>query len=641
MSRNFTTDVDTQREYFNATYFNNSGQNQIARYDTTLLKPFFNDPDKWKLAINRMRVPLSGIPLTKNNIPFEQWQVGLGYFNGTQQQVEYAYVEQINPKTESLDTYFNLASNYKSQDVVLQPVFDVLSESSTIINIDYDVQPAFESSNGKNTFYVLGISLISTDTIVVYQDNSNVAVASITLPAQIAPNVSTGISAICTDLSGNLYVGYGVNNTSTGLTALYIQEYTRTTATSWTLGINYYSTDVNISQFGVRWSTICVYNNAIFGYAQVGSLIDSYDTWALGTPANNSSGNSNSFNWLSTADDTYIYRWDNTGNLTASNGLILNYTYTQYIVIRFLGFDFNGYLLFYGSTTTNPINTYYAIDAKSGSGTIKYTFSPTNGSYGLLYNTTITVPVDSGPADIFTYQTFLNQINSAFEFAFQNIRTDLGSTFAPTQAPRIIYNASTKLFSVICEGIYTQTDASGNQEFQILLNQTLWNQFFFPSYDLQLSGTTYKELIVQNNGINSIQGTGSSTLPQFVYVQQEDSTIYAFYDLVRIIVGTTRIPVSGDGEGKTFSNNGTASNSSINMITDIVPDTTTLTPGTILIYIPEGILRWYNLYAQQPFDKIDLSLQYETKDGNIYPIIIPNGEFFSIKLEYKKGPGDF
>ena len=79
MSRNFTADVDTQREYFNATYFNNSGTIQQAKYQTSFLKPFLNDPDKWKLAINRMRVPLSGIPLTRNNIPFEQWQVGLQY----------------------------------------------------------------------------------------------------------------------------------------------------------------------------------------------------------------------------------------------------------------------------------------------------------------------------------------------------------------------------------------------------------------------------------------------------------------------------------------------------------------------------------------------------------------------------------
>jgi len=638
MSRNFTADVDTQREYFNATYFNNSGQNQIARYDTTLLKPFFNDPDKWKLAINRMRVPLSGIPLTRNNIPFEQWEVGLYYQTdneGAGQQEDIQFVPQINPKSETLDTYFNLSSNYNSQDVSIQPIFDIISES-TIANINYNIQPAFESSNGKKTFYVMDD--LNNDTINVYQNNSIVVVATLTAPAQIAPNVFTGISAICADQAGNFYIGYGVNNTTTGLNTLYVQEYTRTTATSWTLGINYYPTDVNISQFGERWSTICVYNNVIYGYAQVGQAFDYFDTWVLGTPANVDTGDSNSFNWLSIADNTFIYRYDNTGNLTASNGLIINYTYTQYAVNRFLGFDVDGYMLFYGYTTTNPTNTYYAIDAKSGSGAIKYTFSPTNDSYGLLYNTTNNILFDSGPADIFTYQAFLNQINSAFQTSFNNLKNTMGSTFQPTEPPSIIYNAQTRLFNLIVEGQYLIKNTDGSNQYKILFNLPLWNKFYFPS---NAFSPNYQEIILQNYGINAVYGTGSATTPQFVYIQQEDSTIYAFYDLVRIIVGTTRIPVSGDGEGRTFSNTGSVSNSAINMITDIVPDTTTLTPGSVLIFVPAGILRWYNMYAQQPFDKVDLILSYETKDGNIYPIDIINGEFFSVKLEFKKGPGDF
>ena len=113
MSRNFTTDVDTQREYFNATYFNNSGQNQIAKYDTTLLKPFFPNPDQWKLAINRMRIPLSGIPLTKNNIPFEQWQVGLYYqttSSGQNAEQSIKYVPQFNPATTTRPKYFNIVN---------------------------------------------------------------------------------------------------------------------------------------------------------------------------------------------------------------------------------------------------------------------------------------------------------------------------------------------------------------------------------------------------------------------------------------------------------------------------------------------------------------------------------------------------
>jgi hypothetical protein len=170
------------------------------------------------------------------------------------------------------------------------------------------------------------------------------------------------------------------------------------------------------------------------------------------------------------------------------------------------------------------------------------------------------------------------------------------------------------------------------------MNDALYNQFFFPSNDYKIG---FKSIIVQNYGFNAVEGNGSITLPQFINIYQETSTIYSFNDLTRIIVGTLSIPVSGDGDGTHFTNDNTTNNKTINQITDILPDTTLQTNFEPIIYIPAGILRWYNLYAQQPFTKIDLIFYYETKDGVLRPLLIPAGEYFSCKLEFKKGQGDF
>ena len=94
MSYNNFNTQETQREYFNAQYFNQSNASTVARYETTLLKPFFLNPDKWKLCINRASVPLS-MPLSHNNIPFNGWEVGFS-FNG-ESVVE--LVPQINQKS--------------------------------------------------------------------------------------------------------------------------------------------------------------------------------------------------------------------------------------------------------------------------------------------------------------------------------------------------------------------------------------------------------------------------------------------------------------------------------------------------------------------------------------------------------------
>jgi len=642
MSRNFTADVDTQREYFNATYFNNSGLNQIARYDTTLLKPFFNDPDKWKLAINRMRVPLSGIPLTRNNIPFEQWEVGLYYQTddeGAGQQEDFQFVPQINPKVGPIYDYINLSTNFNSQDVNIQPTFNVINES-TIANINYNIQPAFESSNNIKTFYILDNDLV---TVNVYQNNSNTVVATFSNPTPISGQTFNKLVGFCADLSGNFYYCYfnTVNGSSPTEYYLNIQSFTRTGASTWAIGLNYnFSPSYVYTSLG-NVNTMFVYNGVIYVYVdyppnQYSNPNTFFFAWNIGTAGIASDGQVTTNKWVSLVDSNWIYRTDSAGTFTVSNGVIFNYTHQDVYCDRFLGFDAGGNLLIHRINQSGTEIGYQAFNAISG--VIVYSFTPTDGSYGMLENGVGTIPIDSGPTDIFTYQAFLNQINLAFQTSFNNLKAQMGATFLPTEPPSIIYNAQTRLFNLIVEGQYLTKNTDGSNQYKILFNLPLWNKFYFPS---NAFSPNYQEIILQNYGINAITGTGSTTTPQFIYIQQEDSTIYAFYDLVRIIVGTTRIPVSGDGEGRSFSNTGSVSNSSINMITDIVPDTTTLTPGSVLIYIPAGILRWYNMYAQQPFDKIDLILYYETKDGNIYPIDIINGEFFSVKLEWKKGPGDF
>lgn len=637
MSRNFTADVDTQREYFNASYFNNSGENQIARYDTTLLKPFFPNPDQWKLAINRMRVPLSSIPLTKNNIPFQEWQVGIQYQkdkNGANLTKSFRYVPQFNPKFTLRYKYYNLADAGQLQLSLINPT-SVLS-TTQLSNTSYTVLPAFEKTNNNYTYYILNSS--SSNVINAYQDG--ILVNSFTIGGAIVPSGQTfrNIETICTDASGNLYIGFVTNDNSIQSSYFYIQSWTRSGVATWALSTQYSIVNNPLDEFGMTASGLLAFSNQIIVYINR-SNGTFYCTWTIGGPQDTGAGLEASSKWVSITNNTYIFRCSDAGQLTVSDTIQYYYTYNNIYCDRFLGFDNNGYLLLHRVDSNYIEIGYQAIDITTGN--VMYTFTPSNGSYGLLYVASENDPIDSGPYDIFTYQDFLNQINLAFLEVFTNLKAVLGASFLPTEPPSIIYNAQTRLFSMVVEGQYLTTNVDGSNQYFVLMNTGLWNQFFFPSNNLTINSTLYKSLIIQNYGLNAVIGTGSATLPQFINMTQEDSTIYAFYDLVRIIVGTTRIPVSGDGEGRTFSNTGTASNSAVNMITDIVPDTSTLTPGSVIIYIPAGILRWYNLYAQQPFNKIDLTLQYETKDGSIYPIEIANGEFFSVKLEFKRGIGDF
>jgi hypothetical protein len=640
MSRNFTADVDTQREYFNATYYNNSGETQNAKYDTTLLKPFFNDPDKWKLAINRMRIPLSGIPLTKNNIPFEQWQVGLSYQNnGQNAQLLTSYVQQLNPASANAYLTYNLTPQLDRQEIESIVPFTVqnnITLSGSTITGDtggFYVQPCYDNYNADGiiqpTMYCLANDFKS---INCYRSYRATPIANLEIPNFTLPD--NHVSCMCTDTVGNLYVAYtSVDNDGNEIPN--VQSFNRTTYDTWSVSTLYVYGGLSI-YFNTYINAIAVLGNLLFGFCQVGGQPATSSVsigWNIGTAPAIGPGQAFAYkNNVVISNGALYFQTNSLGTLrvtTSSQQVYLrNNVYADY----FLGFDTSGNLLIVKDNVYSAYNYTQGFTA--------YTFTPTGGSVMIVNSSPLVVAADSGLADIFTYQTFLNQINLAFQSAFVSIQSTYTANNGPTNAPNIVYNASTRLFSLICEGQYTEVDTSGNPKFQIFLNPTLYSKFLFPK-SISQPYDGLNAILIQNNGTNAVVGNGSASLPQFISMQQEDSTIYAFYDLVRIIVGTTLIPVSGDGEGKTFSTTGFVSNSSINMITDIVPDTTSLTPGSVIIYVPEGILRWYNLYAQQPFSRVDLTLSYETKDGTLYPIPIVTGEFFSVKLEFKKGPGDF
>ncbi|MBS1738893.1 MAG: hypothetical protein JSS98_20265 [Bacteroidetes bacterium] len=626
MSRNFTSDVETQREYFNASYFNKSGSKQIAKYETTLLKPFFNDPDKWQLAINRFRVPLSGIPLTRNNIPFQKWQVGLYYHNGSTSQVENLYVPQYNLQlSQPIDNYLNLASGGALQDLQLEP--PVVNTSTTIPNVIYNVNPVNDTYHGTHTFYIESSSAGQVD---AYQNG--IMVQSFTIQGDMIPSGQTflSISTMCTDSSGNFYCGYLTRDNVQNIWYFYIQSWTRSSATTWAVSVNYHNTDLTYNHIYMQPQGLIAFQGQIIVYLNFpASFVDCYyNVFNVGVSDVFQTGNAQANNWVAITDSNYIYRCSSTSVLQIGTNIAYTHQYSGFHIDRFLGFDKDGYLLIHRLDSSGNEIGYQAISVATGN--VVYSFSPPNGAYSMVYLNSTQIYVDSGPYSLYTYEDYLIKINFALQSCFSTLKNKLGSAILPSSAPRIKYNASTKLFFLVADSAYNTLNSDGTAQYYILLNEALWEQFYFPSQNvLDIDGW-------RNLNLYSGDLTGNT-----IELQQETSTIYAFYDLTRIIISTINIPVSGDGEGKTFSNSGFSSNNSLSMITDVIPDTSTLSPSSALIYIPAGILRWYNLYAQQPFNKVDLIMYYETKDGNIYPIEIANGEYFSVKLEFKRGTGDF
>lgn len=583
----------------------------MSRYSTTLLKPLFGDPDHWKLAINRAVVPLSGMPLTANNIPFLEWQIGLGFYDGSTYTTILSYVPQYrqNGAYARSGNSYNMAAT--SMDVISGDLTNYVVKSTyATLGRDNSIYPTHDNF-GTGTYYYY----TTTQTIEAYS-LGNVLLNTFTIPGPYSL-----ITFMYADQkTGNLFVGF---NDPSGAAVV---QYNRLTGSTWSAGVTYASPaigtyaqaiavcndylviwwNMNVYPFTVTINSYAIGNTTSVKQTTVGlgqldaSVVVSGDIYYIGLRF------TKAIFKFQVADDgtnTVISRWD--------YGTTTMYVY---------GLDQEGDLL------ANINGTYSALLTTNG--TTKYTYVPTGGSFLSFGNG---FP-DQGAYNIWSYQGYLNAINTAFSDCFTDIKATIGGPYQPTQAPFLFYNSETGLFGLNCEGFYITTGT-----YQIYFNVALSNIFDFPSVlSPDVNHPTFSQLMIINYGINAIVGTGTLAAPQFINMYQESGTRQNLFDLNRIMFSTTRIPVSGDAEAPTYDQNGTSSNSSINLITDIVPDTSTLDNTATIIYLPNGVLRWYNLYAQQPFTILDVQIYYETKDGVIRSLPILNGNNFSCKIEFKK-----
>ena len=91
-----STRNEESSSYFNISDFNLGGVPTPAKVSLTTTMPLYNRIPRGSLdmAVARFRIPLSGVPLTQHNIPFQQWAVGLQYQSNP---VDFEFVPQYNP----------------------------------------------------------------------------------------------------------------------------------------------------------------------------------------------------------------------------------------------------------------------------------------------------------------------------------------------------------------------------------------------------------------------------------------------------------------------------------------------------------------------------------------------------------------
>jgi hypothetical protein len=256
---------------------------------------------------------------------------------------------------------------------------------------------------------------------------------------------------------------------------------------------------------------------------------------------------------------------------------------------------------------------------------------------------------------VYSYQNLINSINFSL-MSVCNLVHAADATFPITFYPYFDYNPVTQLISLIVPKYYITGITVGPSVITPLLyiNEQLRNfleafEFSFVGYN-QADGKDYVFnlqiqypwlTIVPNlmkNGFNLLEAAITPTPPDYYKFTQEYNVLSYWSSLRKLVVLTTSLPIQKEYV-PVQNPNGTQSGitNSIPIITDFVPSVDDAGSGRqIALYNPTSQYRLVDLKSNTPIYAIDISLAWQDKAGNIYPLNISVFQQASLKLAFVK-----
>lgn len=229
---------------------------------------------------------------------------------------------------------------------------------------------------------------------------------------------------------------------------------------------------------------------------------------------------------------------------------------------------------------------------------------------------------------IYNYQHVIDMVNTAIAAALTNLKTQGGTgAIAAATAPFFVYDANTQLISLFADQTFYDVNTAANL-IKIYINFP-FSSFFnaFPTYLTNLNlftlGNFTFQYLVANNGNNTVAG--------IIHFQQEYVTVglWNIFKSIVFISGTapisTELIPSTDGSGNVIGRK---------ILTDFDPlinDRAGQSNG-IMQYYPQGPYRLVNLVSSSPLVKFDVSIYWQDKNQNLYPLYILYNNVVTIKV---------
>ena len=277
------------------------------------------------------------------------------------------------------------------------------------------------------------------------------------------------------------------------------------------------------------------------------------------------------------------------------------------------------------------------------------TYVPANVSDVLPSPPLTTVDYNSTYYDIYSYQNFINMINTAFTAAYNGLTVvaGAGGNGLPTAYPPYFEfdpNAEKAILNADILGYNNSLAYPISIYFNTPLFQ-LFSSFDASYYGVNVTnGKNYKFNVYALPNSGNVYGITQPTVINYLQMYQEYATLASVGNPISSITfNTNLIPVAGSLQAKPIIFNAPnsisdqSSNSTVsNMLTDIVVSTELFTGYKPNIIYNANPFRLINLVSNQPLRNYDISVYYKLHTGNLRQFYLSPGSCSSLKIVFIK-----
>ena len=291
----------------------------------------------------------------------------------------------------------------------------------------------------------------------------------------------------------------------------------------------------------------------------------------------------------------------------------------------------------------------YASSTKSYEFQQYLTFVPVNVSDTLPSPPLVTVDYSSTYYDIYSYQNFINMINTAFQSCYAGLSSvaGAGGNGLPTAyAPYFEFDPNAEK-AILNADILGYNNALA-YPISIYFNTPLLQ--LFSSFDASYYGTNvtngknYKLNVYALPNSGNVYGITQPSVINYLQMYQEYPTLASVGNPISSIVfNSNLIPIAPSMQSLPIIYNAPASTSSqsanstvVNMLTDIIVPSDLFTGYKPNIIYNANPYRLISLISNQPLRNYDISVWYKLHSGNLRQFSLATGCCASIKIAFIK-----